>query len=116
MIELSKKDVLFVESEGLFASLIPHAPGCSEIVRTLPLTVRIPSNTKRHLMRCLFVESRGFEPLSKHSMIYAFYMLSFSLIVGRGKVSRVPIPFSVVAVSHRMLSNITPASSIVRCP
>lgn len=50
------------------------------------------------------VEPEGFEPSSKHSMIYAFYMLSFSLIVGRGKVSRLPIPYSVVAVSRPYLA------------
>ena len=50
------------------------------------------------------VEPEGFEPTSKHSMIYAFYMLSFSLIVGRGKVSRLPIPFSVSAVSRQGLA------------
>ena len=50
------------------------------------------------------VESEGFEPSSKHSMIYAFYMLSFSLIVERGKVSRLPIPFSVFALSHHYLA------------
>lgn len=46
------------------------------------------------------VEPEGVEPSSKHSMIYAFYMLSFSLIVERGKVSRLPIPYSVFAVSR----------------
>ncbi len=50
-----------------------------------------------------FVEPEGVEPSSKHSMIYAFYMLSFSLFVGRGKVSRGPIPFSVVTVSRPYL-------------
>ena len=52
----------------------------------------------------LFVESEGFEPSSKHSMIYAFYMFSFSLIVERGKVSRLPIPFSVFAESYHYLA------------
>src|SRR5690606_27169700 len=50
------------------------------------------------------VEPEGFEPSSKHSMIYAFYMLSFSFVVGRGKVKNLPIPFSVVAVSHKCLA------------
>src|SRR5690606_22594292 len=52
----------------------------------------------------LEVESEGFEPSSKHSMIYAFYMFSFSLIVERGKVSRLPIPFSVFAESYHYLA------------
>src|SRR5690606_40806089 len=52
----------------------------------------------------LEVESEGFEPSSKHSMIYAFYMLSVSVVVGRGKVRNLPIPFSVVAGSHKCLA------------
>jgi len=35
----------------------------------------------------LFVEPERFELSSSHGTVYAFYMLSFSLIVGRGKVS-----------------------------
>lgn len=46
------------------------------------------------------VEPKGFEPLSSEGTVYAFYMLSFCFVVGKGKVRRLPIPFSVVAVSH----------------
>jgi len=52
----------------------------------------------------ILVESEGFEPSSKHSMIYAFYMLSFSLVVRREKVKNLPILFSVVTVSHKCLA------------
>ena len=52
----------------------------------------------------LLVEPEGFEPSSKHSIIYAFYMFSFSLIVERGKVSRLPIPYAVFAGSHHRLA------------
>lgn len=49
----------------------------------------------------LFVDPEGFEPSSSHGTIYAFYMLSFRLFVGKGKAGCLPIPFSVVALSHR---------------
>ncbi len=50
------------------------------------------------------VELERFELSSSHGTVYAFYMFSFSLIVGRGKVSRLPIPYAVVAVSHKCLA------------
>jgi hypothetical protein len=37
-------------------------------------------------------------------MLIAAGSSSFSLIVGRGKVKNLPIPFSVAAVSHRYLA------------
>jgi hypothetical protein len=46
------------------------------------------------------VEPKGFEPLSSEGTAYAFYMLSFCLIFEKGKVSRSPIPFSLVALSY----------------
>ena len=52
----------------------------------------------------LFVELERFELSSSHGTVYAFYMFSFSLIVERGKVSRLPIPYAVVAVSHKCLA------------
>ena len=32
----------------------------------------------------MVVEPEGFEPSSKHGTVYAFYMLSLRLIVGKG--------------------------------
>lgn len=49
----------------------------------------------------LFVDPERFELSSSHGTIYAFYMLSFRFIVGNGKAGCEPIPFSVVALSHR---------------
>lgn len=51
-----------------------------------------------------FVEPEGFEPSSKHGTVYAFYMLSFRFIVGKGKAGCSPIPFSLVAVSRRSVA------------
>ena len=47
------------------------------------------------------VDPEGFEPSSSHGTMYAFYMLSFRFIVGKGKAGCVPVPFSVVALSHQ---------------
>src|SRR5690606_37674962 len=97
---------------GLAASRYPHTPGpqpsrrwgsskLSES-RSLPLTVFLfPSSLPKRAWRrrletenptfvglsLVFVEPEGFEPSSRDGTIYAFYMLSYSFIVGKGKVS-----------------------------
>ena len=96
-----------VEPEGLFQPHNPALKPWNPYGSNPPITISHPSvHKKKRNFRWAFisVEPEGFEPSSKHSMIYAFYMLSFSLIVGRGKVSRLPIPFSVVAVSRLCLA------------
>ena len=57
----------------------------------------------------LIVEPEGFEPSSKHGIKYAFYVLSICLIVGKGKVSCLPVPSSV-GVLFRLLC--TPLSRL----
>lgn len=52
---------------------------------------------KETICDLLSVDPKGVEPLSSCVIKYAFYMCSFPLIVGRGKVGREPIPFSVFA-------------------
>ena len=97
-----------------------HLPACLlsagnvilESIRILDLVLRrlwnLGSNLKskkpNFRWAFCFVELEGFEPSSKHGTVYAFYMFSCSLIVGRGKVSRLPIPDAVVAVSHKCLA------------
>jgi|SRR5690606_6197478 len=49
----------------------------------------------------LEVDPERFELSSSHGTVYAFYMLSFRFIVGKGKAGCLPIPFSVVALSRR---------------
>ena len=68
-----------------------------------------PNQKARGVFIC--VESEGFEPSSKHGANYAFYMLSNSFIVEKGKVNRLPIPASVGAVFR---SFITPLNKLVR--
>ena len=57
------------------------------------------------------VEPEGFEPSSKHGTCYAFYMLSCCLIVGKGKVNRLPVPSSVDVLSYRIITPLNPGQS-----
>ena len=50
------------------------------------------------------MEPERFELSSSHGTVYAFYMLSFSLIFELGEVSCGPIPFALFAVSHPSLA------------
>lgn len=55
-----------------------------------------------------FVESERFELSSSDVTVNAFFMLSSYLIVGRGKVKRLPVPFTVVAVFRKCLATSHP--------
>jgi len=75
-------------------------------------TQKAPSNG------CFFsvVEPEGFEPSSKHSTVYAFYMLSFPLLVGGKEGGKRTCTNLRSCGFSPVLSNVTPARSVVRCP
>jgi hypothetical protein len=57
------------------------------------------------------VDPERFELSSKHGTNYAFYVLSCCLIVGKGKVNRLPIPSSVGVLSCRIITPLNPGQS-----
>jgi len=62
------------------------------------------------------VDPERFELSSKHGTNYAFYVLSCCLIVGKGKVNRLPIPSSLAVLSYRVITTLNSGQSCFSMP
>jgi hypothetical protein len=70
----------------------------------------------RFLMISHLVEPEGFEPSSKHGTRYAFYVLSICLIVGKGKVSCLPVPSSLGVLFRQLCTPLSRLFSFYDAP